>query len=213
MRRRGSHYKASALTDRANKKFTKFMMSPLRSIASMWHTDEPNIFYLKLKIPEQPSIKLEACSEENTLQHFRKRKTILHGIGSNVVRILRKSHSQGSRLKSSVSRVLRPKRAAVQRTEEVGEARAIVTGVEEADEDEDEMKTVVGKVVSNKMTKSVVVAVQRMWQHPRYPKLVRRTSKFMAHDETNACNIGDEVSSFVHCIAFVVLQNCAWTGV
>lgn len=57
------------------------------------------------------------------------------------------------------------------------------------------MKTVVGKVVSNKMTKSVVVAVQRMWQHPRYPKLVRRTSKFMAHDETNACNIGDEVSA------------------
>ena len=48
-------------------------------------------------------------------------------------------------------------------------------------------------MVSNKMTKSVVVAVQRMWQHPRYPKLVRRTSKFMAHDETNACNIGDEV--------------------
>ena len=59
------------------------------------------------------------------------------------------------------------------------------------------MKTVVGRVVSNKMTKSVVVAVQRMWQHPRYTKLVRRTSKFMAHDETNACNIGDEVSSFV----------------
>lgn len=55
------------------------------------------------------------------------------------------------------------------------------------------MKTVVGMVVSNRMTKSVVVAVQRMWQHPRYPKLVRRTSKFMAHDETNACNIGDEV--------------------
>lgn len=55
------------------------------------------------------------------------------------------------------------------------------------------MKTVVGKVVSNKMTKSVVVAVQRLWQHPKYPKLVRRTSKFMAHDETNACNMGDEV--------------------
>jgi small subunit ribosomal protein S17 len=56
-----------------------------------------------------------------------------------------------------------------------------------------EMRTVVGKVVSNKMTKSVVVAVQRLWQHPKYPKLVRRTSKFMAHDETNACNMGDEV--------------------
>jgi small subunit ribosomal protein S17 len=55
------------------------------------------------------------------------------------------------------------------------------------------MKTVVGKVVSNKMTKSVVVAVQRLWQHPRYPKMVRKTSKFMAHDETNDCNIGDEV--------------------
>lgn len=56
------------------------------------------------------------------------------------------------------------------------------------------MKTVVGKVVSNKMTKSVVVAVQRLWQHPRYPKVVKKTSKFMAHDEANACNIGDEVS-------------------
>ena len=61
------------------------------------------------------------------------------------------------------------------------------------------MKTVVGKVVSNKMTKSVVVAVQRLWQHPRYPKMVRKTSKFMAHDETNDCNIGDEVR-FSPCI-------------
>ena len=68
------------------------------------------------------------------------------------------------------------------------------------------MKTVVGKVVSNKMTKSVVVAVQRLWQHPRYPKMVRKTSKFMAHDETNDCNIGDEVR-FSPCIGIQISSS------
>ncbi|KAF5750181.1 30S ribosomal S17 [Tripterygium wilfordii] len=53
------------------------------------------------------------------------------------------------------------------------------------------MKSVVGMVVSNKMQKSVVVAVDRLFHHKIYNRYVKRTSKFMAHDEKNECNIGD----------------------
>ncbi|KAH7557012.1 hypothetical protein JRO89_XS11G0028000 [Xanthoceras sorbifolium] len=56
------------------------------------------------------------------------------------------------------------------------------------------MKSVVGMVVSNKMQKSVVVAVDRLFHHKLYNRYVKRTSKFMAHDEQNQCNIGDRVS-------------------
>ncbi|GMP24440.1 hypothetical protein CsSME_00001706 [Camellia sinensis var. sinensis] len=55
------------------------------------------------------------------------------------------------------------------------------------------MKPVVGMVVSNKMQKSVVVAVDRLFHHKLYNRYVKRTSKFMAHDEHNLCNIGDRV--------------------
>ena len=55
------------------------------------------------------------------------------------------------------------------------------------------MKPVVGIVVSNKMQKSVVVAVDRLFHHKVYNRYVKRTSKFMAHDEAEACNIGDRV--------------------
>lgn len=48
-------------------------------------------------------------------------------------------------------------------------------------------------VVSNKMQKSVVVAVDRLFHHKVYNRYVKRTSKFMAHDELNQCNIGDRV--------------------
>lgn len=58
------------------------------------------------------------------------------------------------------------------------------------------MKSAVGRVISNKMQKSVVVAVERLTEHPMYRKVMRKTSKFMAHDEENACNIGDQVWSF-----------------
>jgi small subunit ribosomal protein S17 len=51
----------------------------------------------------------------------------------------------------------------------------------------------VGVVVSNKMDKSIVVAVKRKVKHPIYGKFVNRTSKFMAHDESDTCNIGDTV--------------------
>ena len=54
-------------------------------------------------------------------------------------------------------------------------------------------KTVVGKVVSNKMDKTVSVAVERRYRHPLYGKILKRTSKFMAHDEKNECKIGDTV--------------------
>ncbi|KQK23170.1 uncharacterized protein LOC100841573 [Brachypodium distachyon] len=55
------------------------------------------------------------------------------------------------------------------------------------------MKPVVGIVVSNKMQKSVVVAVDRLFHNKVYNRYVKRTSKFMAHDETDDCNIGDRV--------------------
>ncbi|XP_077238641.1 uncharacterized protein LOC143879871 [Tasmannia lanceolata] len=55
------------------------------------------------------------------------------------------------------------------------------------------MKPVVGMVVSNKMQKSVVVAVDRLFHHKVYNRYVKRSSKFMAHDENNQCNIGDRV--------------------
>ncbi|KAL9377335.1 hypothetical protein Peur_031455 [Populus x canadensis] len=55
------------------------------------------------------------------------------------------------------------------------------------------MKSVVGMVVSNKMQKSVVVAVDRLFHHKLYNRYVKRTSKFMAHDENDLCNIGDRV--------------------
>ena len=51
----------------------------------------------------------------------------------------------------------------------------------------------VGVVVSNKMNKSIVVAVKRKVKHPIYGKFVNKTKKFMAHDESNDCNIGDMV--------------------
>jgi small subunit ribosomal protein S17 len=54
-------------------------------------------------------------------------------------------------------------------------------------------KEKIGTVTSNKMEKSIVVAVERKVKHPKYKKFVKRTSKFMAHDEKNECSIGDVV--------------------
>ena len=51
----------------------------------------------------------------------------------------------------------------------------------------------VGIVVSDKMDKTIVVAVSERVKHPLYKKIVNRTKKFKAHDETNACGIGDKV--------------------
>ena len=54
-------------------------------------------------------------------------------------------------------------------------------------------KTYTGKVISNKMDKTVVVAVTRLFQHPVYRKTVKRVTKFKVHDEQNKCDIGDTV--------------------
>ena len=51
----------------------------------------------------------------------------------------------------------------------------------------------IGGVVSNKMDKSIVVAVERKEKHPMYGKFVKKTTKFVAHDEKNECSIGDTV--------------------
>lgn len=54
-------------------------------------------------------------------------------------------------------------------------------------------KTRVGTVVSDKMDKTVVVAIADRVRHPLYKKIMKRTVKFKAHDEQNACGIGDKV--------------------
>ena len=50
-----------------------------------------------------------------------------------------------------------------------------------------------GVVISNKMDKSIVVQITRKVKHPVYGKIVKKSTKFMAHDEKNDCNIGDTV--------------------
>ena len=54
-------------------------------------------------------------------------------------------------------------------------------------------KTRVGKVVSDKMDKTIVVAIEDNVRHPLYKKIIKRTYKLKAHDENNSCGIGDKV--------------------
>ena len=54
-------------------------------------------------------------------------------------------------------------------------------------------KTKVGVVTSNKMDKSITISVQRRLRHPMYGKFVKKSTKFMAHDEKHECNEGDTV--------------------
>ena len=54
-------------------------------------------------------------------------------------------------------------------------------------------KTRVGKVISNRMDKTIVVAIEDHVKHPLYKKIVKKTYKLKAHDENNECNIGDKV--------------------
>lgn len=56
------------------------------------------------------------------------------------------------------------------------------------------VRTLTGRVVSNKMDKSVTVLVERFVKHPIYKKFVRKSTKIMAHDEANECQIGDVVT-------------------
>jgi small subunit ribosomal protein S17 len=63
----------------------------------------------------------------------------------------------------------------------------MVTGIDK------KIKIKTGKVISNKMDKTVVVTVQSYRPHPIYKKKIRRITKFKAHDEQNTCNVGDMV--------------------
>ncbi len=62
-----------------------------------------------------------------------------------------------------------------------------------AERDRGRRKVRVGTVVSNKMDKTVVVAVERLVEHPLYGRRLKRTKKFVAHDEENRCQEGDRV--------------------
>jgi small subunit ribosomal protein S17 len=55
-------------------------------------------------------------------------------------------------------------------------------------------RTVIGRVVSDKMDKTVAVKVERLIKHPVYGKYIRRTTKVLAHDESNECKSGDRVT-------------------
>lgn len=59
---------------------------------------------------------------------------------------------------------------------------------------EQTVRTVQGRVVSNKMDKTITIAVERKVKHPIYGKFIKRTTKLHAHDETNQCNEGDVVT-------------------
>ena len=61
-------------------------------------------------------------------------------------------------------------------------------------EEKKTQRTIQGRVVSDKMDKSVSVAIERTIKHPVYGKYIRRTSKVMAHDESNECKQGDRVA-------------------
>ena len=54
-------------------------------------------------------------------------------------------------------------------------------------------KVRIGTVVSNKMQKTIVVAVEDKFRHPLYGKIIKRTKKYKVHDENNICNVGDIV--------------------
>jgi len=54
-------------------------------------------------------------------------------------------------------------------------------------------KVRIGKVVSNKMDKTIVVSIESLVKHAMYGKYIKKTNKFKAHDEENACSIGDKV--------------------
>ena len=59
---------------------------------------------------------------------------------------------------------------------------------------EQKVRTVQGRVVSNKMDKTITVAVERFVKHPIYGKFIKRSTKLHAHDENNVCNQGDVVT-------------------
>jgi small subunit ribosomal protein S17 len=73
--------------------------------------------------------------------------------------------------------------------------------------EEKKQRTITGRVVSNKMDKTISVSVERKVKHPMYGKYLRRSTKYMVHDEENACNAGDLVT-FTECSPYS--KNKAW---
>jgi small subunit ribosomal protein S17 len=73
--------------------------------------------------------------------------------------------------------------------------------------EEKKVRTITGKVVSNKMDKTVAVSVERKVKHPLYGKYMRRSTKYLVHDEDNTCNEGDLVT-FAECRPFS--KNKSW---
>ena len=73
--------------------------------------------------------------------------------------------------------------------------------------EEKKVRKVAGRVISSKMDKTISVSVERLVRHPVYGKYIRRTTKFLAHDEENACNEGDVVS-VVECRPYS--KNKSW---
>ena len=63
-----------------------------------------------------------------------------------------------------------------------------------ATEDTKTLRTLTGRVVSNKMNKTIAVEIERLVKHPRYGKYIRRTTKLLAHDEANESREGDTVT-------------------
>ena len=77
-------------------------------------------------------------------------------------------------------------------------------------EEQKTQRTVVGRVVSDKMDKTVSVAVERLIKHPVYGKYIRRTNKVLAHDASNECRSGDRVA-IAECRPFS--KNKSWSVV
>lgn len=65
--------------------------------------------------------------------------------------------------------------------------------MENTNQERNARKVIIGKVVSNKMQKTIVVAVERKVMHPKYGKFIKMTSKFKAHDEKQECGMNDVV--------------------
>lgn len=77
-------------------------------------------------------------------------------------------------------------------------------------EDKTAQRTIIGRVVSDKMDKTVSVAIERLIKHPVYGKFIRRTTKVLAHDANNECKPGDRVA-ISECRP--ISKNKAWTVV
>ncbi|MEI6512279.1 MAG: 30S ribosomal protein S17 [bacterium] len=97
-----------------------------------------------------------------------------------------------------VAKVVKPKAApkakkVVAKSTKSDKSETAPSVVETKSEARGSRKVRVGRVVSNRMDKTAVVAVERLMRHPIYGKIIRRTEKFKAHDEANDCSIGDLV--------------------